>query len=656
MLLLQVLILSAISLHAKNKVYTLTSPDNTTRLKVEVGSQITWSLIQDGTVLITPSPVSLSLEGGSAVGINEKVKSDRITAIDTEFEAINYRKKVVENRCQQLDLQFRSGFGIQFRLYNDAAAYHFTAGVEDELVILGEEANFNFPADHMAYVPYLWDYRGGEIYNASFESMYTREHVSEFATDSLAFLPLMVDAGQGRKLVIMEADLESYPGMFLQLNETGRGYEGTFAPYPLEYKIGGYNELNLIPTKRAPYIAKTDGGRTFPWRIVAFSREDKELLNNDIVQKLASPPRMEDVSWIEPGQVAWDWWDDYSITGVDFEAGINTETFKYYADFAAANGAKYIVVDWGWNFDNDLTRPIPEMDIPEIVDYAAAKGVGVILWASWRKVVEQGEEVFPKYAAMGVKGWKIDFIDRDDQVAVQSTYDIAELAAKYKMLVDYHGVFKPTGLQRTWPNVLGYEGVYGMETVKWAKSDAPRYVVTLPFIRNMAGPMDYTSGAMINATEADFVARNSSPMSLGTRCHQVAQFVVFEVPIQMLSDAPSRYMLEQECTDFITAIPTVFDETVPLAGKVGEYVAVARRKGDTWYIGALTNWDERELELNLSFLGESKVTAVVMEDGVNANHTATDYKLSKMQLDPTRKLKIRLAQGGGWAARIQVAD
>jgi len=386
--------------------------------------------------------------------------------------------------------------------------------------------------------------------------------------------------------------------------------------------------------------------------VVAFSREDHELLNNDIVQKLAAPPRIEDPSWVVPGQVAWDWWDDYSITGVGFVAGMNTATFKYYTDFAAANGAKYIILDAGWTIDNDLTRVNPDVDLEEIVRYATEKHVGVILWASWKNILAQMEEVFPHYAEMGIKGWKIDFIDRDDQLAVESTYAIAALAAKYHMMVDYHGVYKPTGLQRTWPNVVGYEGVYGLENFKWADRDAPRYAVTIPYIRNMAGPMDYTSGAMINATEADFFPRNSSPMSKGTRCHQVAQYVVFEVPLQMLSDAPSRYMQEQACTDFITGIPTVFDETVPLAGEVGEYVAIARRKGDTWYIGAMTNWDERTIELDLSFLGTGPVHAVVMKDGVNANHTATDYKIEEMEINPAEKTVIRLASGGGWAARI----
>jgi alpha-glucosidase len=462
----------------------------------------------------------------------------------------------------------------------------------------------------------------------------------------------LVDVGQGKKAVIMEADLEDYPGMYLNLNNTGKGFKGVYAAYPLEVKVGGYENMNRIPTKRADYIAKVDGFRTFPWRIVAISEEDKNLLNNDIVQKLAAPSRIEDPGWIEVGQVAWDWWNDYNITGVDFVAGMNTPTFKYYIDFASDNGAKYIILDWKWSARFDLNDVNPDVDLEEIIAYGKSKGVGVILWAAWVTIYEQMEEVFPKYAAMGVKGWKIDFIDRDDQLAVRSTYEIAELAAKYHMLVDYHGVFKPTGLQRTYPNVVGYEGVYGLENFKWADKDAPRYALTIPFIRNMAGPMDYTSGAMRNATQADFVARNHATMSKGTRCHQLAQYVVFEVPLQMLSDSPTAYMKEQECTDFITSIPTVFDETVPLDGKVGEYVAITRKKGDIWYVGAMTNWTAREMMIDLSFLPEGRYQAEIFCDGINADKEATDYKKEVIRVASGGKLTISMYPGGGWAARI----
>jgi alpha-glucosidase len=632
--------------------FEIGSPDGKMVVSVEAGDQLRWSLTHAGQPVILPSAICLQLENGETLGEHGKVRSYETKNVDTEFLAIHYRKAVVQDQYTQLQVHFENDFSLEFRAYNDAVAYRFLTHKAGTLVVKNEAANFNFTADHPAFIPYLWDYRGGQIFNASFESPYTEQNLSQFKPDGLSILPMLVDLGGGKKAVILEADLEDYPGMYLNLNATGAGLKGVYAPYPLQASLGGYMGMNLIPAQRADYIAKTSGTRSFPWRAMAISQSDKDLLNNDIVQKLASPPRLADWSWVVPGQVAWDWWNDYNLTGVDFKAGINTPTYLAYIDFAAANRACYVILDGGWSETFDLNRVNPDLDLAQILAYAKSKDVGVILWASWYTVTQQMKEVFPKYAAMGVKGWKIDFIDRDDQLAVASTYEIAKYAAEWKLMVDYHGVFKPTGLQRTYPNVVGYEGVYGLENFKWADTDAPRYAVTIPYTRNMAGPMDYTSGAMTNATQADFKARNHAPMSKGTRCHQLAQYVVFEVPIQMLSDSPSAYLREQECTDFITSVPTVFDETVPLDGKVGEFVAIARRKGDTWYLGAMSNWDARDLALDLSFLAEGTYQAVIFKDGANADRDANDYKKEMIKISAGQILPIHLSSGGGWAARI----
>lgn len=372
-----------------------------------------------------------------------------------------------------------------------------------------------------------------------------------------------------------------------------------------------------------------------------------------MVQKLASPSRLADISWIEPGQVAWDWWNDRNISHVDFKSGMNTPTYKYYIDFAATNKIKYIIIDAGWSAILDLTKINPEIDLKSILDYGKQKGVGVILWASWYAVTQQMDKIFPLYSGMGVKGFKIDFVDRDDQLAVASLYEIAKKASDYHLMVDYHGVFKPTGLQRTYPNVIGFEGVKGLENYKWAIEDQPRYVVSIPYMRMMAGPMDYTPGAMRNSNKENFRPINSNPMSQGTRCQQLAMYVIFEAPLQMLSDNPTIYVKEQESTDFITKVPTTFDATVPLDGKVGEYVAIARRKGDIWYVGAMSNWDARDLTLDFSFLGEGNYQAVVFKDGINADRDATDYKKEMIKISKDSKIDIHLAPGGGWAARIE---
>jgi alpha-glucosidase len=569
--------------------------------------------------------------------------------ISRTFNPINYKKSAITDEYSEVTISFKNDIGIIFRVYNDAVAYRFFMKKKGEIIVNNEEANFNFTADHKAFIPYMWDYRDGKIFNCSFESLYTEQKISQFRKDSLAFLPLLVDIGNGKKVVILEADLEEYPGMFLDINQTRQGFKGVYAPYPLEEKQTG---INYIPVKRAEYIAKTTGTRNFPWRAVVISEDDKDLLNQDIVQKLASPPRLDDISWIEPGQVSWDWWNATNISHVDFRAGMNTATYKYFIDFASANKIKYIILDGGWSARGDLTKSNPAINLTEVVDYGKQKGVGVVLWASWYDIMNQMDVAFPFYSKLGIKGLKIDFFDRDDQKAVASTYEIARKAAENHLMVDYHGIFKPTGLQRTYPNVVGYEGVKGMENVKWANEDVPRYDVTIPYIRMMAGPMDYTPGAMRNSNRANFRPVNSNPMSQGTRCHQLAMYVIFEVPFQMLSDNPTIYMREQECTDFITSVPVTFDETVALDGKVGEYAAIARKKGNTWYAGAMTNWTPRELTIDLSFRGDGEYQAVIFRDGINADRDATDYKKETMIVTSRDKLTVKLMNGGGWAARF----
>jgi alpha-glucosidase len=634
----------------KAKVLEFKSPNGFIMLKMETGAKLQWSVWHKGQLLIAPSAISLSIQGGEVLGDNAKITGLAVEKINTSFNAINYRKAVVTDICNQITLDCKGNYGVIFRIYDDALAYRFFTKRPGEIIIKDEEANFNFTGDHQAFIPIQWDYRDGRNFNSSYEALYREIRLSQFPEDSLAFLPVLVDVGQNKKVEVFEVDLEDYPGMFLDLNATGQGFKGVYAPYPLETYVRG---INIIPDKRADYIAKTIGTRNFPWRAVVISEQDKELLNCDIVQKLASPSRIADISWIKVGQVSWDWWNSMNISHVDFRAGMNTPSYRYYIDFAAKYKMPFILLDAGWNVRGDLSKPKSDINLDELIAYGKQKGVGLIVWCSWQDVLAQKEKAFPFFAKTGIAGMKIDFIDRDDQVAVVSTYEIAKLAAENKLLVDYHGVFKPTGLQRTYPNVVGYEGVKGMENFKWADEDQPRYCVTIPYIRNQAGPMDYTSGAMRNSNQRNFRPINDNPMSKGTRVNQLAQYVVFEVPIQMLSDNPTIYMREHECTEFITRIPTTFDETVPLDGKVAEYVAIARRKGDTWYVGAMTNWTPRELTIDFSFLGEGNYQAEVFKDGINADRDATDYKKEVISIRKSDKLVVKLMNGGGWAAILE---
>ena len=640
------------------KNYQVQSPNRDIKVEVTVADKVTFAIVQDHSEVMN-SAVSMTLQGGEVLGANPKVLKVTKTSVDKEIPSPFYKKDVVKDIYNEMQISFRGNYGLVFRVYNDGVAYRFTAKRKEPIVIADEEAVYNFPSDYKKFTAYVNSTKPTfeEQFFNSFEQPYVNETITSLNDKRLKILPLLVDLGDGRKVCITEADLEDFPGMFLN-NETGKpSLKAVHAPYPKVKEQGGHNQLQMLVKERENYIAKTSGTRSFPWRAFIISRNDKELADCDMVYRLASPSRVNDISWIKPGKVAWDWWNDWNLYGVDFRAGINNPTYKYYIDFAAEHGIEYVILDEGWavNLQADMMQVIPEIDLQELVDYGKSKNVGIILWAGYWAFARDMENVVKHYSDMGVKGFKVDFLDRDDQEMVNFVYEASEVCAKYKMLVDFHGVFKPTGLQRTYPNVLNYEGVNGLEQLKWSPEsyDMVTYDVTIPFIRMIAGPMDYTQGAMRNAVKGNYRPVNSEPMSQGTRCRQLATYVIFESPFNMLCDAPSNYRREKECTEFISNIPTIWDETVSLDGKVSEYVAIARRHGNDWYIGALTNWTPRELDLDLSFLGEGDYTLELFKDGINADRAARDYKKEVIPVPTDRKLKIRMAPGGGYAARIQ---
>ncbi len=638
--------LSAV-LAQSGKTHLVKSPDGKISISITAGATVNWSVKHGGTEVIAPSEISITLDNGEVLGKNASIKKSVEASVNETIATPIYKKSTVQDNYNQLTLTFKGDYGLIFRAYNDGVAYRWFTQKKDEITILNEEANFNFKDDDKAFLPLVNDYRNKDKFNTSFESHYDNVNISAIKKDTLAFLPVLVDVGSPIKAVILEADLQDYPGMYLTPGD-GNNLHGVFAPYPTEEFVHG---LNYVVKSRADYIAKTAGSRSFPWRVVVISTEDRQLADNDMMQRLSAPSRVPDLSWIKPGKVAWDWWNDWNITHVDFKAGINVPTYKYYIDFAAANKLEYIIIDEGWSDDHDLN--ISKLDVQAVVDYGKQKNVGVILWSTWYAITRDVDGLFAKFSKMGVKGFKIDFIDRDDQKAVSSLYSLAQLAADHHLLVDYHGMYKPSGMQRTYPNVINCEGVKGLENMKWGTDNQPGYDVSIPFIRMMAGPMDYTPGGMRNATKEAFRPVNSNPMTQGTRCHQLAMYTIFEAPLQMLSDNPTIYMREQESTDFIAAIPTTFDATVALDGKVGEFVSIARRKGNTWFAGAMTNWNTREITIDLSFLGTGGYRAIIFEDGVNANRDATDYIRKEITVTAKDKLTIKMASGGGWAARFE---
>jgi alpha-glucosidase len=649
-----VLLCMVISLPAafaqSGKTYIVKSPDGHISFTMNVGDAINWSVKHDNTEVITPSEVSMTLENGEILGKNVKVEKTKTLTVNDIIQTPIYKKASVTDNYNQLTLTFKGDYGLIVRAYNDGAAYRFFTAKKGGITVMNEEENFNFKNDNAAFLPFVNDYRNKDKFTTSFEAHYGRMNISALTKDSLAFLPVLVDIGEQKKAVILEADIEDYPGMYLT-SAGGQNMMGVFAKYPTVETTGGYHNINYVVNGRAAYIAKTSGTRTFPWRVIVISSSDKELANNDMMQRLGAPSRLTDISWIKPGKVAWDWWNDWNITHVNFKAGINVETYKYYIDFASANKIEYVIIDEGWSKDDDLTDF--KIDLQQIVDYGKQKNVGIILWSTWYALHTNTDDLFSKFAAIGVKGFKIDFIDRDDQKMVASLYDYAQKAANHHLIVDYHGMFKPSGMQRTYPNILNFEGVKGLENMKWGTTNQPEYDVSIPYIRMMAGPMDYTPGGMRNAQKDDFRAVNANPMTQGTRCHQMAMYTIFEAPLQMMADNPTIYMREQECTNYIAAVPTTFDETQALDGKVGDFVAIARRKGTTWFAGAMTNWDARQLSIDLSFLGDGSYRAILFQDGKNADKDGTDYTKTVTTVTSKDKLNINMAPGGGWAARFE---
>ena len=461
------------------------------------------------------------------------------------------------------------------------------------------------------------------------------------------------------KLVIAESDLIAYPGMLLK--PFGNGFEASFAPYPASVKQGGKRNLQMIVTSREEYIAVCNGkARTFPWRVICIARDDRSLAQNDLVTRLA-PPAKGDFSWVKPGKVAWEWWNQFALGDVDFKAGVNTETHKAYIDFASRHGIEYVLMDEGWavRYADDLFDVVPEIDLEEIIGYGKKKNVGIILWAGYSAFVKDIEKVCKHYAAMGVKGFKIDFFERNDQTVQDVMLETARIAAKYKLLIDFHGCPPPAGLQKQYPTVLNYAGIFGLEQMRnrpYPKYDMVTHDVTLPFIRFIAGPGDYTPGAFLNGTRETFVPYKPAPMSQGTRCRQLAQYVVFDGPMQMISDGPCRYEAEPECAEFIYRVPTVWDETRVLDGKIGDYIVTARRKGDTWYIGAMTDWTERELTVDIAslardFAASPEMTIEAWEDGPEASVNAQSWQ--KKTYSGVSNLIIHLAPGGGWAGIVK---
>ena len=648
------LLIGNASFAAKEKKYVLSSPDGTLKVEISAGNELAYQVMHGNDTILSHSNIALVLEDGTIVGKTPRITGERRKKIKDNIESPFYRFKEFVATGNELDLKLKGGFGIIFRAYNEGVAYRFYTTQSSDIIIKEEQTEFNFKEDYTAYLPYTTNDKKPMV--MAYQNVYDITPLSK-AQPKLAFLPVTVDCGSV-KLTLLESDLEAYPGMFVQSQQGKYGLKGVFAPYPAKTDFYPWRKQEYV-TETTDFISRSRGSRSYPWRVLAITEKDTDMPVNNLVYALASPNRIGDTSWIKTGKVAWDWWNDWNLKGVPFKAGINMDTYKYYIDFASRNGLEFIVLDEGW-YDpksGDMLTVIPELDLTELIAYGKSKGVEIVLWTVFNVLDSQLEAACKKYADMGIKGFKVDFLDRDDQTAVEMVYRIAEMTARYKLTLDLHGIYKPTGINRTYPHIINFESVFGMEEVKWTdiKNNMPLYDVTFPYIRMMAGPVDYTPGAMRNATKADWRAMYYTPASMGTRCHQLAAYIVHDSPFTMLCDAPTNYLNEQECVDFIASLPVEVDSTFIASGELGKYIVTVRKKDVNWYIGGMTNWDERDVQLDFSFLPEGmSYTAVLFKDGVNANKQAEDYRKETIRIDKDSRLTLHLASGGGFAMKLEL--
>lgn len=638
----------------QGKKYALASPDGKLTIEITTGDRLAYQVVHQNDTILSYSNIGLVLANGTMIGNNSKVTGTNRKKIRDHVESPFYRFKEFVAECNELNLRLKDGFAVTFRAYDEGVAYRFHTTQKAEVILKEEVAEFNFSQDRTAYLSYTTNDK--KPMAMAFQNIYDITPLSK-AQPKLAFLPATIDCGKV-KLTLLEADLEAYPGMFVQAGDSSTySLKGVFAPYPAKTDYYPWRHQEYI-TETTDFIARSQGARTYPWRVLAVTEKDTDMPVNNLVYALASPNRIGDTSWIKTGKVAWDWWNDWNLKGVPFKAGINMDTYKYYIDFASRNGIEFIVLDEGW-YDpksGDMLTVVPELNLPELIAYGKTKSVEIVLWTVFNVLDTQLEAACRKYADMGIKGFKVDFLDRDDQAAVEMVYRIAQATARHQLTLDLHGIYKPTGINRTYPNIINFEAIFGMEEVKWTdiKNNMPLYDVTFPYIRMMAGPVDYTPGAMRNTTQKDWRAVYDTPMSMGTRCHQLAAYIVHDSPFTMLSDAPTNYLSEQPCVDFITSLPVETDSTFIAYGKLGESIVTVRKKDINWYIGGMTNWDERDVELDFSFLpANARYTATLFADGINANKQAEDYRTEQLTIDRNSRMKLHLASGGGFAMKLE---
>jgi alpha-glucosidase len=630
--------------NAQAQIYKLASPDGLLNVKINIRASASIELSKGKTTLIKLDDIDLVADEKILTGMEVK-KSSNQSVSNLVIPVVKEKSESFPDNYNELTIEFKSFKSLIFRLYNEGLAYRFGTWANDSLTILKETLNMQLnESDSMRY-------QASRSFNSSYETPYEHHRLGDMEEVKLINLPLLVEKQSGTMLMVTESDLYDYPGLWF-VNRGSAELEGVQAPFPktLNYSGSVYGHGQIKEAN--DFIAKVEGERSYPWRIFAIAEKEEDLIQNNMVYLLASPCALEDYSWIKPGVVMFDWWAKKYIYGVDFKSGINTATAKYFIDFCAAQGFRYFLFDDGWCPKDDLLSVNPELDMEEVTSYAAEKGVDIMLWVIWHALERQWEEAFEQFERWGIRGIKMDFMNRDDQKMVQFYESVAQKAAEHKMVVNFHGAYKPSGLRRKYPNVLTREALIEFEYNGWTDYVTPEHDNILPYIRMFTGPMDYIPGTLRNSTKESFRKAGNFPMGQGTRAHAMALFVILNSPMTMLPDSPSDYYREQECTDFLATIPVEWDETKLFKGKIGQYTLLGRRSGDEWFLGATTDWNARKFTLNTEFLGPGKYQVEIISDGINADTRAEDYKRSTIYIHRGDNVEISMVSGGGWVARF----
>lgn len=632
--------------HVSGQKYVLNSPDLKIQAKIKLDKQIRFSVMQGEETILKEVKLLLLLNEDTRLGVNPQLRQDsRSSKNEVLTPVVPLKTSSVRDEYNELLMTFEGEYAIRFRAYNNGIVYRYETALGNEIQIKDERMDIEFNNDYTVYYP------EEQSLVSHYERDYQVKNISDVEAESFCSLPVLFVTGEKSSLLITEADLYDYPGLFLE--RTGDGFGSKFPKHvlkavPVEGRGGDRSEKIV---EEAEYIARTSGTRTFPWRIFVLAGKASDLVECNLVWQLSSPLKLTDTDWIKPGKVAWDWWNALNVKEVDFVSGLNTATYMYYIDFASEFGMEYLILDEGWSRSTtNIKEPAEEIDLEALTNYGKEKNVGIILWTLWKPLEQDMDAILDQYQRWGIKGIKVDFMQRADQYMVNYYEKVVREAAERKLLVDFHGAFKPAGLRRAYPNLVSYEGLKGMEHNKWSRAITPEHDLTLPFIRMVAGPMDFTPGAMDNAQQRNFFPRYQRPMSQGTRCHQLAMYVIYESALQMLADNPSSYYREKEFTRFLARIPTVYDESIVLEAEIADYLIMAKRQGDTWYIGGMTDWTPRSFEISLDFLDEKAYRIEIFKDGVNAEKWASDYKRIVQNINSGDTIRVQMSKGGGWAA------